>query len=102
MERWQRALSESITSLEELAHFLNIDGESIQPVIDRYPLRTQIDRQRMRQPDHAGFCHHVRRVPWRCPQPLSGRDVDDPGRVGFPQEGQGRPDQELLRSQQTA
>ncbi len=39
MERWQRALSESITSLEELAHFLNIDGESIQPVIDRYPLR---------------------------------------------------------------
>lgn len=39
MERWQRGFSESITSLEELAHFLDIDVESLQPVIDRYPLR---------------------------------------------------------------
>lgn len=39
MERWQRTLSESITSLDELARFLPIDIESLQPVIARYPLR---------------------------------------------------------------
>lgn len=39
MERWQKTLSESITSLDELARFLPIDIESLQPVISRYPLR---------------------------------------------------------------
>ncbi len=39
MERWQKALSESITSLEELACHLPIDIESLRPVTERYPLR---------------------------------------------------------------
>ncbi|MBS3918966.1 MAG: KamA family radical SAM protein [Deltaproteobacteria bacterium] len=39
MERWKKTLSESITSLDELARFLPIDIESLQPVISRYPLR---------------------------------------------------------------
>jgi len=39
MERWQKNLSESITSLDELARFVRIDIESLRPVIARYPLR---------------------------------------------------------------
>ncbi|MBM4341335.1 MAG: KamA family radical SAM protein [Deltaproteobacteria bacterium] len=39
MERWQKTLSESITSLDELARFVRIDIESLRPVIPRYPLR---------------------------------------------------------------
>jgi lysine 2,3-aminomutase len=39
MERWQKILSESITSLDELARFLPIDIESLRPVIARYSLR---------------------------------------------------------------
>jgi lysine 2,3-aminomutase len=39
MERWQKILSESITSLDELARFLPIEIEPLKPVIDRYPLR---------------------------------------------------------------
>ncbi|MBM4308104.1 MAG: KamA family radical SAM protein [Deltaproteobacteria bacterium] len=39
MEQWQRTLSESITSLDELARFFPIDIESLRPVIVRYPLR---------------------------------------------------------------
>ncbi len=39
MERWQKILSESITSIDELARFLPIDTESLRPVTERYPLR---------------------------------------------------------------
>jgi len=39
MESWQKSLSESIVSLDELTHFLPLDTESLQPVIERYPLR---------------------------------------------------------------
>jgi len=39
MERWQKTLSESITSLEELASFFPIDIESLRPVVERYPLQ---------------------------------------------------------------
>ncbi|MCJ7705820.1 MAG: lysine 2,3-aminomutase, partial [Desulfobacterales bacterium] len=39
MERWQRALSESITSLSELARYIPIDPGSLRPVVDHYPLR---------------------------------------------------------------
>ena len=39
MEQWQRTLSESITSLDELARIFPIDIESLRPVIVRYPLR---------------------------------------------------------------
>jgi lysine 2,3-aminomutase len=39
MERWQKILSESVTSLDELARFVRIDIESLRPVIARYPLR---------------------------------------------------------------
>ncbi len=39
MERWQRALSESITSLSELARYIPIDPKLLGPVVARYPLR---------------------------------------------------------------
>jgi len=39
MESWQKSLSESITSLDALAHILPVDVESLLPVILRYPLR---------------------------------------------------------------
>jgi len=39
MERWQRALSESITSLSELARYIPIDLKLLGPVVARYPLR---------------------------------------------------------------
>lgn len=39
MERWQRTLSGSITTLDDLARFVPIDIESLRPVIARYPLR---------------------------------------------------------------
>lgn len=39
MERWQKILSESITSLDELVRFLPVDIESIRSVVNRYPLR---------------------------------------------------------------
>ncbi len=39
MERWQKILSESITSLDELSRFLPVDVELLHPVTDRYPLR---------------------------------------------------------------
>jgi len=39
MERWQRTLSESITSLGELARFLPIHIGSLRPVVALYPLR---------------------------------------------------------------
>ncbi len=39
MERWQKILSESITSLDELARMLPIDIDLLRPVTDRYPLR---------------------------------------------------------------
>jgi lysine 2,3-aminomutase len=39
MERWQRALSESITSLDELARYIPIDPKLLGPVVARYPLR---------------------------------------------------------------
>ncbi len=39
MERWQKILSESITSIDALARFLPIDAESLRPVTERYPLR---------------------------------------------------------------
>jgi len=39
MERWQRALSESITSLDELARYIPIDPKLLGPVVDHYPLR---------------------------------------------------------------
>lgn len=39
MERWQKILSESITSLEQLARLLPIEVESLRPIVSRYPLR---------------------------------------------------------------
>jgi lysine 2,3-aminomutase len=39
MERWQKILSESITSLDELARFLPVDIDSLRSVVSRYPLR---------------------------------------------------------------
>jgi lysine 2,3-aminomutase len=39
MERWQKTLSESITSLDELTRVFAVDIESLRPVIARYPLR---------------------------------------------------------------
>lgn len=39
MERWQRALSESITSLDELARYIPIDPKLLEPVVARYPLQ---------------------------------------------------------------
>jgi len=39
MERWQRALSESITSLDELSRYIPIDSKLLGPVVARYPLR---------------------------------------------------------------
>ncbi len=39
MEHWQKALDESLTRLEELAHLFRIDIESLKPVVERYPMR---------------------------------------------------------------
>jgi len=39
MERWQRALSESISSLDELSRYIPIDSKLLGPVVARYPLR---------------------------------------------------------------
>lgn len=39
MEHWQKTLSESITSFEELAARYLIDPESLQPVVKHYPLQ---------------------------------------------------------------
>lgn len=39
MERWQKILLESITSLDELARLLPMDIESLRSVVSRYPLR---------------------------------------------------------------
>jgi len=39
MERWQKLLSESISSLDELALFFPIDKDLLLPVVRRYPLR---------------------------------------------------------------
>ncbi len=39
MERWQKILSESITSLDELALALPIEKEWLRPVVKQYPLR---------------------------------------------------------------
>ncbi|MEW6376621.1 MAG: KamA family radical SAM protein [Thermodesulfobacteriota bacterium] len=39
MERWQKALTTTITRLEELADHYPIDVESLRPVVERYPMR---------------------------------------------------------------
>jgi lysine 2,3-aminomutase len=39
MERWQRSLVKSITSLEELAERFEFDPEPLKPVTERYPMR---------------------------------------------------------------
>ena len=39
MEHWQKTLSESVTSLEELAARYPIDPKSLQPVVKHYPLQ---------------------------------------------------------------
>lgn len=39
MERWQKILSESISSLDELALFFPIDKEFLLPVVSRYPFQ---------------------------------------------------------------
>ncbi len=39
MERWQKVLSESISSLDELALFFPIDKDLLLPVVRRYPFR---------------------------------------------------------------
>ena len=39
MERWQKSLAGSLTSLEELADRYPIDPEPLQPVVARYPMR---------------------------------------------------------------
>ena len=39
MERWQKSLASSLTSLDELAKRFQIDPKPLKPVIDRYPMR---------------------------------------------------------------
>jgi lysine 2,3-aminomutase len=39
MERWQKSLAASISSLEELTKRFRIDPEPLQPVAERYPMR---------------------------------------------------------------
>ncbi len=39
MERWQKSLAASITSLEELVGQFQIDPRPLKPVIERYPMR---------------------------------------------------------------
>lgn len=39
MEQWQKSLGESITCLEEFAEYFPVDINSLQPVIERYPMR---------------------------------------------------------------
>jgi len=39
MERWQRALTTSITDLRELANLFHIDIEPLKPVVERYPMQ---------------------------------------------------------------
>ena len=39
MEHWQRALDESLTHLEELAHLFHIDIEPLKAVVEHYPIR---------------------------------------------------------------
>jgi lysine 2,3-aminomutase len=39
VERWQKSLASSISSLEELAKRFRIDPEPLQPVVERYPMR---------------------------------------------------------------
>jgi lysine 2,3-aminomutase len=43
MEQWQRAVHNSITSLKELAEYYPLDVETLQPVIERYPMRITPD-----------------------------------------------------------
>jgi lysine 2,3-aminomutase len=39
VERWQKSLATSISSLEELAKRFRIEPEPLQPVVERYPMR---------------------------------------------------------------
>jgi lysine 2,3-aminomutase len=39
MERWQRALAESLTNPEEVASRFPLDIEAIRPVVEQYPMR---------------------------------------------------------------
>jgi len=39
MERWQKALTTSITDIRELADHFSIDIDSLEPVVKRYPMR---------------------------------------------------------------
>ena len=39
MESWQRALAASVTDLRELADHFGIDIDSLEPVVERYPMR---------------------------------------------------------------
>lgn len=39
MEQWQKSLRASITCLEEFAEYFPVDINSLQPVVERYPMR---------------------------------------------------------------
>ena len=39
MESWQKSLTTSVTTLNELTKLLPIDVGSLEPVVDRYPMR---------------------------------------------------------------
>ena len=57
MEDWQRNLAKSITSLEELSAHYPVDGESLKPVVDRYPMRIT--------PHYLGLIREIGDPIWR-------------------------------------